>query len=63
MRRTTIVAAAALAAALALDARTVTTLEDGWTADGAAVRLPHTWNLLDATDGRDVPPRKSPLWN
>ena len=53
----------AAAAALAIDARVVTPLEDGWTADGERVRLPHTWNLLDATDGRDVPPRKSPLWN
>jgi len=41
-------------AALVLAARaerTVTTLDTGWTADGAAVALPHTWNAVDASDG------------
>ena len=32
-------------------ARTVTVLDGGWTADGAPVAVPHTWNALDASDG------------
>ena len=32
-------------------ARTVTTLGGGWTADGVAVDVPHTWNAVDAADG------------
>ena len=44
-------------------ARTVTELDTGWTADGKPVTLPHTWNALDASDGKDVPPRFSTQWN
>ena len=27
-------------------------LSEGWTADGLPVSLPHTWNAVDAADGR-----------
>lgn len=30
-----------------------------WTLDGVRVRVPHTWNAADATDGLDVDTRKS----
>ena len=32
--------------------RVDTILSDGWTADGVAVTLPHTWNATDGADGR-----------
>ena len=32
---------------------------DEWTLDGGRVRVPHTWNAADATDGKDVDVRKS----
>lgn len=41
-----------------LSARTVTTLSDGWTIDGTPVKIPHTWNALDAADGEGL----SPTW-
>ena len=37
-------------------------LESGWTADGEPVALPHTWNALDATDGKDVPDDWATAW-
>ena len=37
-------------------ARTVTTLDGGWTADGVAVDVPHTWNAVDAADGEGRAP-------
>lgn len=63
MKKLALFVVAAAIASSAVSAREIVALPDGWTADGAAVTLPHTWNLLDATDGRDVPPRTSPLWN
>ena len=54
-------ALAALASA-PLGARTVVELADGWTADGAPVAIPHTWNALDASDGKDVPPTWAVDW-
>ena len=47
---------AALTAAASAQARTVTSLSDGWTADGAAVAVPHTWNAVDAADGEGRAP-------
>ena len=35
---------------------------DGWLADGESVTLPHTWNALDATDGKDVPDDWATAW-
>lgn len=55
-----IVLAAALAAILlsgCMSSRT--SLNDGWTADGAPVNLPHCWNIKDGTDG----PTDSECWN
>ena len=47
-----IVLAAALAAILlsgCMSSRT--SLNDGWTADGAPVNLPHCWHIEDGTEG------------
>ena len=49
------VLAAALAVAGGAEARTVTTLNDGWTADGVAVTLPHCWNIDDGSNGPTDP--------
>ena len=39
----------------AASARTVTCLSgDGWTFDGRPVAVPHTWNALDAADGKNT---------
>ncbi|MBQ6327914.1 MAG: hypothetical protein IJI35_02775 [Kiritimatiellae bacterium] len=43
-------------------ARDVVTMSDGWTADGAPVTIPHTWNALDASDGKDVPENWARDW-
>ena len=42
---------AALVALGASAQRADTVLSDGWTANGVAVTLPHTWNAVDAADG------------
>lgn len=35
--------------------RVETVLKGGWTCDGEAVEIPHTWNAFDAADGLGVP--------
>ena len=40
-------------AAVAASGRVDTILSDGWTADGVAVTLPHTWNATDGADGAE----------
>ena len=47
-----IVVAAALVTAVSVSAREIVPLSgDGWTADGVAVTVPHTWNAEDGADG------------
>lgn len=48
-----LMAAAAIATSIAFaGGRVVTDLSgEGWTLDGAAVTVPHTWNAVDGTDG------------
>ena len=43
-------------------ARDVVTMSGGWTADGEPVEIPHTWNALDASDGKDVPENWARDW-
>ena len=47
-----LVLAAAVAAAMGAEARTVTSLNgNAWTLDGVPVCVPHTWNVGDGADG------------
>lgn len=50
MKKTVLLGMMAVAAA-AFAERRVTLFNDGWTADGAPVTLPHTWNAVDGADG------------
>ena len=54
-------AAAALLASVGF-ARDIVALSNGWTADGAPVTIPHTWNALDASDGKDIKPDAVREW-
>ena len=59
MKQTRILGALAVLAVLAADGRTVTSLGGaGWTCDGEAVSVPHTWNAVDACDGPGETVRK-----
>ena len=51
MKRGILLGMALSAFGAAAEARRVTPLTDGWTADGVPVTLPHTWNAVDAADG------------
>ena len=54
----TLCLAACLAGSLSW-ARTVHDLSGaGWTADGAPVTIPHSWNVEDGTDGKGFPPHE-----
>lgn len=53
MRRMGLAAVAVLAGQAALAGRVETLLDgDMWTLDGVPVTVPHTWNAVDAADGR-----------
>ena len=50
---------AALPLALVLEAADFPLSGSGWTCDGEAVSVPHTWNAQDGADGLDVPKGQS----
>ena len=52
-RKKVLMVAAAIATSIAVaGGRVVTDLSgEGWTLDGEAVTVPHTWNAIDGTDG------------